>query len=109
MRPILLFSILFLLLSVLPATAQLDEPNQLQEMANSEFRIAQKAYRDLVKKYGADVKGMTAEEKEKACKKIKQAQYDNNVQENMESTFAAKNTQKQLSELNAYSKTLMCQ
>jgi len=102
------------LLAVLALTCLLPtlapaETSRLRDMADSEFRIAQKAYRDAVRQYGEDLQGIPADEKSAACRKISQALYDNKVQVTMEDAFGEMAVRKQINMLTNYAEKLGCQ
>lgn len=107
MRMIRVFLTALVLTCLLPSLAPA-ETSRLRDMADSEFRIAQKAYRDAVKQYGDDVRGMPADEKETACRKIAQALYDNKVQVTMEDPFGEVEVRRQINKLTGYAKTIGC-
>ncbi|MDC0335420.1 hypothetical protein OAN24_00780 [Pseudodesulfovibrio sp.] len=81
---------------------------RMREQANSEFRIAEKAYRKAIKDYGESLEGMHAKEKASACKKIGSALYDNKWQANNEDVFAKPQYTKQVTKLEDYAKALGC-
>lgn len=108
MRMIRVFLAVLALVCFLPSLAAA-ETSRLRDLADSEFRIAQKAYRDAVKQYGDDVRGMPAGEKGAACRKIAQALYDNKVQVTMEDAFGEMEVRKQINKLTDYAKTIGCQ
>jgi len=108
MRMIRIFLAVLMLTSLIPSLAPA-ETSRLRDMADSEFRIAQKAYRDAVSKYGDDVQGLPADEKSAACRKISQALYDNKVQVTMEDAIGEMVVRKQINQLTGYANKLGCQ
>jgi len=66
-----------LLMAAAVPAQDIDDTYRLREMADSEFRIAEKAYRSARDKYGDSLDAMPANEREEACRKIAWALNDN--------------------------------
>lgn len=85
-----------------------DGTYRLRDLADSEFRIAEKTYRTAVKHYGESLKGMSAEEKASMCKKLGYALHDNKVRYSMEDIFAQAKYKRQVQKLEQYSNAVGC-
>lgn len=105
--PYILLIVLTLILFATNALAQA-ETYRMREMADSEYRIATKAYNAAVKKYGESLEGMPANEKASVCKKIGYALHDNKVRYRMEDIFAQAKYRKQVQRLESYSNAAGC-
>ncbi|MFH1913734.1 MAG: hypothetical protein ABIK45_05625 [Pseudomonadota bacterium] len=66
-----------LLMAAAVPAQEIDDTYRLREMADSEFRIAEKAYRSAKEQYGDSLDAMPAGEREEACHKIAWALNDN--------------------------------
>jgi len=77
-------------------------------LADSEFRIAEKAYRRAIKQYGEDMAGMPAEERTSICKKMGYALHDNKIRVSMEDVFAQAKYKRQVQKLERYSSAVGC-
>ncbi len=80
----------------------------MRRQADSQFRIAEKAYRKAVKDYGEGIEGMPATEKKSACRKMSSALHDNRIQLDMEDMTNQMKYRRQLQKLNDYNSALMC-
>lgn len=99
----------FFTLSLLIAPAFADNyTREARNQADSEFRIAEKAYRKIVKNYGESFVGLPDEEKVSACKKINSALYNNRHNMIAEDMFRQRYLQKQINKLEKFSKDLDC-
>lgn len=108
MKKLTLFT-LIIIFTAAPALA-LDAGNYtLRRQADSEFRIAQKAYKKAIKDYGETLNGMPDNEKASACRKMSSALHDNRTQYNMEDVLTQMKYKKQVNLLRQYSSTLGCQ
>ena len=81
---------------------------RFRRMADSEYRIAQKAYRQAVSEYGDNLTDIPATEKMEACSKIRRALYDNKRQYNLEDAFTQPRYKRQIKKLQEYSSELGC-
>jgi len=80
----------------------------MRRQADSQFRIAEKAYRKAIKDYGDSLDGLPLEEKTSACKKMSSALHDNKTQYNMEDVFGQMKYKKQIKKLETYNSALGC-
>lgn len=79
-----------------------------RRQADSNYRIAIKAYRKAIDDYGESLQGFPAKEKESACKKFSSALHDNRTQINFEDTFGERKYRRQVKELEEYNSKLGC-
>ncbi len=79
-----------------------------RRMADSEFDIAEKAYRRAIKNYGENLQGLPAEEKMSACKKMGWALHDNNIQYEMADPFTQIKYKRQMGKLRKYNEAFGC-
>lgn len=99
----------FLCLALLsPIVHAGDIDKGLRDRADSKYRIAKKAYRQATKKYGESLKALPDVDRASGCQKIRWAIHANRVRVNMESLFKQKKYEKQLRELEGYSKAYGC-
>lgn len=82
---------------------------RMRRQADSQYRIAQKAYRAAVKKYGESMTGLPAKEKESACKKMSSALHDNRTQYTGETMMEQMKYKKQIQKLESYNSAFGCQ
>lgn len=102
-----LFFVTLLLVILIPATVIADS-YATRRLADSEFDIAQKAYRSAVSKFGENLDGLPAAEKKSACKKIEWALYDNKIQYETADPFTIMRYKRQLNKLNKYNAAFGC-
>ncbi|MUM77032.1 hypothetical protein GKC30_05240 [Pseudodesulfovibrio sp. F-1] len=100
---------LAVLLMAATAPAQdIDDIYRLREMADSEFRIAEKAYRSAKEKYGDSFDAMPANEREEACHKIAWALNDNVSRYETEDVINQRRYAEQVDKLKVYATGLGC-
>ncbi len=100
-------TLLIALMFTAPAFAR-DNLNDSRRQANSQFRIAEKAYRKAIKDYGENLDGYPDKEKASACKKMSSALYDNRWQYDWENSFNQSKIKTQIQKLETYSSELGC-
>ncbi|QJB57979.1 hypothetical protein [Pseudodesulfovibrio sp. zrk46] len=81
---------------------------RMRRMADSEFRIAEKAFKEAETEYGPALTGIPAEEKMVLCKRIRTALYDNRVQYNFEDLIAQMKYKRQIQKLESYQSAANC-
>jgi len=108
MKKILLVTSLLICLIGMASSAFAFDSTRLRQEADSQFRIAEKAYNKAVKDYGENFEGMPEEERTSACTKMRRALYDNRTQYNLEDLFAQMKFKKQIKQLEDYSNALGC-
>ena len=96
------------LLALSAAMAPAD-PMNTRAMANSEFRIAEKAYRSAIEKYGRNITGMPEDEKASNCKKVHWALYDNRIQYTKEDVLTQMKVKRQIQKLTEFQQALGCE
>lgn len=74
--------------------------------ADSEYRIAVKAYNRAVQDYGEALTGIPSDERESICKKFSSALYDNRWQADNEDIFNAAKYRRQAGTLEQYNKEI---
>lgn len=94
---------------VISAHALDDSAFNLRRQADSQFDIAQKAYRKAVREYGESLNGMPDDFKASACRKMSSALHDNRTQYDMEDLYNQMKYKKQVNLLVQYSTALGCQ
>jgi len=99
-------AILVCLITV-PAFAQ-SYRSGARNQADSDFRIAEKAYRKAVKTYGESLEGLPEKEKMTACKKINSALYTNRHNMVSEDIFRQNRLKQQIGKLKRYGSELGC-
>jgi len=85
-----------------------DLQKSMRRQADSDFRIAEKAYRKAVKDYGKAFNGLPDSEKTSACKKINSALYTNRHNMVAEDTFRQQQLKQQIGKLEQYGSELEC-
>ncbi|MEF2230323.1 MAG: hypothetical protein V3571_05290 [Pseudodesulfovibrio sp.] len=80
-----------------------------RDMADSEYRIAEKAYRSAVEKYGRNISGMPADEKATSCQKVRWALYDNRIQYTKEDLITQMRFKRQIQKLEEFKKLMGCE
>jgi hypothetical protein len=91
------------------ASAGQDGSPSLRYRADSEFRIAEKAYRKAKDNYGDNLEAMPANERSDACQKMEWALYDNRSRYSQEDVYTQRKYKRQVKKLEAYSLELGCQ
>lgn len=107
MRTIRLFLAALALCCILPASAPA-EFSRLRDLADSEYRIAQKAYRDVVRRYGEHLEGLPDDTRAEACRKVGWALTDNRSEVAMEDPIGERVVQKQINDLTAWGRAMGC-
>lgn len=79
-----------------------------RRLADSEYDIAQKAYRSAIKKYGENLQGLPAAEKESACKKIGWGLFDNRLEYQRADPFTMIRYKRQVEDLTKYNEAFGC-
>ena len=80
----------------------------LRAQADSQFRIAEKAYRKAIREYGDTLEGFPDEEKASACRKMSSALHDNRTQYEMEDVLTQMKYKRQVQKLEKYAAALGC-
>ena len=96
------------LVALSAALAPADTMNT-RDMADSEFRIAEKAYRSAIEKYGRNITGMPDDEKATNCKKVHWALYDNRIQYTKEDVLTQMRFKRQIQKLMEFQQALGCE
>jgi hypothetical protein len=86
-----------------------DGSPSLRYRADSEFRIAEKAYRKAKDNYGDNLEGMPDKERRDACQKLEWALYDNKSRYSKEDVLTQRKYKRQVDKLETYSSELGCQ
>jgi len=97
------------LLVALVAAMALADTTPTRDMADSEYRIAEKAYRSAVEKYGRGISGMPADEKASSCQKVRWALYDNRIQYTKEDVITQMRFKRQIQKLQEFNQALGCE
>lgn len=97
-----------LIVSLASSAAAFSLNNSFRLQADSQYRIAEKAYRKAVKDYGKNLQGYPSEEKADACRKMSSALHDNRTQINLEDVLNQQKYRRQYNKLLKYSKLLGC-
>lgn len=105
---VLAMAVMAVVLCAPVALALEDGTYNLRRQADSEFRIAQKAYRSAKAAYGEYMDGMPADERESACRKIGWALHDNRIQYTMEDMISQMQYKRQVQALEGYASELGC-
>lgn len=105
---VFVISLLAILIFPTIAFAADDGIRTMRRQADSQFRIAEKAYRKAIKDYGGKLDGMPAQEKSTACRKMSSALHDNRTQYGMEDMFNQAKYRKQVQKLETYNSALGC-
>jgi cbb3-type cytochrome oxidase subunit 3 len=79
-----------------------------RNQADSDYRIAEKTYRKIVKNYGDSLEGLPEQERVTACKRINSALYTNRHNMVAEDMFRQNKLKKQIRKLRQYSTELGC-
>lgn len=82
--------------------------NKMRRQADSQFRIAEKAYRKAIKDYGSNLVGFPDDEKQSACRKMSSAMHDNRVRIGQEDPLNQQKYTRQYTTLREYAKLLGC-
>jgi hypothetical protein len=90
------------------AQALEDGTYNLRRQADSEFRIAQKAYRNAKAAYGDSLESMPADERESACRKIGWALHDNRTRYTAEDMISQMQYKRQVQALEGYASEFGC-
>lgn len=80
----------------------------LRYQAESNYRIAKKAYTSTMKTYGGKLESMPQKEKDTVCTKIRRALHDNSTQIIREDIWHQKQFKEYTKELESYSDTIGC-
>jgi len=80
----------------------------LRYQAESNYRIAKKAYISTMDTYGDNLEGIPQEEKDSVCTKIRRGLHDNRTQIIREDIWNQKRFKKYTDELESYSDTIGC-
>lgn len=105
---ILALSLLAILIFPTTSFAIDDGLRTLRRQADSQFRIAEKAYRKAIREYGELLDGMPSQEKSSACRKMSSALHDNRTQYGMEDMLNQTKYRKQVQKLETYNSALGC-
>ncbi len=105
---VFILTLLAILLLPTSAGAMDDGTRSLRRQADSQFRIAEKAYRKAVRDYGENLEGMPDKEKSSACRKMSSALHDNRVRYQMEDMLDQAKYRKKVNKLEGYSTGLGC-
>ncbi|WP_097010368.1 hypothetical protein [Pseudodesulfovibrio profundus] len=81
----------------------------LRYQAESNYRIAKKAYISTMDSYGDNLESMPQQEKDSVCTKIRRGLHDNRTQIIREDIWNQKRFEKYSDELESYSGTIGCQ
>jgi hypothetical protein len=85
-----------------------DSIASLRYRADSEFRVAEKAYKKATASYGESLDGLPKEEREDACRKVGWALHDNKGQYDKEDVLNQMKYKGQVEKLETYSRDLGC-
>ncbi|WP_285906851.1 hypothetical protein [Pseudodesulfovibrio pelocollis] len=108
-RIVLISAMLVALMPIAPTALALgDGTYMLRRQADSEFRIAQKAYRSAREKYGDSLDAMPADERESACRKVGWALHDNRIRYSTEDMISQMQYKRQVEALETYASGLGC-
>lgn len=107
MKRILTMALVMLVMSASIAYADFARVQQRRQ-ADSGYRIAVKMYNNAVAQYGESLKGMPQEERDKACRQLSSALYDNRWQRDQEDIFTVKRYDRQIRKLESQSKAYGC-
>lgn len=107
-----IIALAFVLISLIlagTACATSDTTFGNRDQADSNYRMARKAYRIAVRDYGESLEGLPEADREAACRQISSALYDNKWQYNMEDVFGQMKYKKQIQKLEKYQRIFKCQ
>lgn len=107
-KTFLIFSALICLSFLATNAFAMDLTYGMRRQADSQFRIAEKAYRKAIREYGDSMEGLPEKERLKACRKMSSALHDNRTQFNMEDTFGQMKYKEQVEKLEGYSTAFGC-
>jgi hypothetical protein len=108
-RIIAIITLLAMLAPVAPAALAMEDGTyMLRRQADSEYRIAQKAYRSAIEQYGDTLDGLPADERQSACRKIGWALHDNRIRYSTEDMISQMQYKRQVETLEKYSRALGC-
>ena len=108
LRQIVFAAAMAVLLCAPLALAREGGTHALRRQADSEFRIAQKAYKSAKATYGDSLENMPGEERELACRKIGGALHDNRTQYAREDMVNQMTYKRQVQKLEGYASELGC-
>lgn len=104
----LAFAIVTISLIAFPALATDDMDRSLRYQAESNYRIAKKAYDNIMDKYGSALQDMPENEKESVCTKIRYGLHDNRSQIVRANIWDKKRFKQYVKDLESYSETIGC-
>ncbi|WP_243545941.1 hypothetical protein [Pseudodesulfovibrio tunisiensis] len=106
-KHLLTFGLLALLCMAIPAQAD-NLDYYTRDMADSEYRMAEKSVRKAKADYGENLDNVPAEKRASICRELSAALHDNRIQLNRNDFFTKQQYRKQVDNLQVWTREMGC-